>query len=132
MTYYRIQERDRDPADLLLPQNWTSTVWVGEVYRPCPACDGAGYDIVDEQREDCPDCDGSGEVDDSTRRGVSCCRSLADLYAYFASRSATLDDVVVIELEGTLSEDEDWDADEGAVLVYPTRIVSAQNYAERA
>lgn len=37
-------------------------------------------------------------------------------------RGAELDDCVVVELEGEPTEDEDFDADEGALLVRPTRI----------
>ncbi|SFU94929.1 hypothetical protein [Alicyclobacillus macrosporangiidus] len=57
------------------------------------------------------------------RRGVSCCRTLRGLERYFQSRGADMNDVVVVALEGEESEDEDFDADEGAVLVLPTEIV---------
>lgn len=45
------------------------------------------------------------------------------LYRYMLDRGADFEDCVVIELEGRESEDEDFDADEGALLVIPERIV---------
>ena len=41
-------------------------------------------------------------------------------------RGADFEDCVVVELEGHESEDEDFDADEGALLVIPTEIVDAR------
>jgi hypothetical protein len=38
-----------------------------------------------------------------------------------------MEDSVVAELEGAESEDVDFDADEGALLVFPTRIVSVED-----
>ncbi len=48
------------------------------------------------------------------------------LYRYMLDRGADFEDCVVVELEGHESEDEDFDADEGALLVIPTRIVDAR------
>ena len=48
------------------------------------------------------------------------------LYKYMVDRGADFEDCVVVELEGRESEDEDFDADEGALLVIPTRIVEAR------
>ena len=44
------------------------------------------------------------------------------LYRYMADRDADLEDCVVVELEARESDDEDFDADEGALLVIPTEI----------
>jgi hypothetical protein len=41
-------------------------------------------------------------------------------------RDADLEGAVLLELEGRRSDDEDFDADEGALLVHPTRIVDAR------
>jgi hypothetical protein len=41
-------------------------------------------------------------------------------------RDADFEDCVVVELEGEESEDEDFDADEGALLVIPTEIRDAR------
>ncbi len=48
------------------------------------------------------------------------------LYRYMIDRGADFEDCVVVELEGHVSDDEDFDADEGALLVIPTRIVDAR------
>lgn len=48
------------------------------------------------------------------------------LYRYMVDRGADFEDCVVVELEGHESEDEDFDADEGALLVIPTRIVDTR------
>lgn len=62
--------------------------------------------------------------DDDERAGVSCCRSLDDLCDYFAGRQWTYcAGTRVIELEGIEADEADWDDDEGAVLIWPARIV---------
>lgn len=132
MTYYRIHTGD--PMDLLDEASWTSTLWVGDAVLPCPdGCDAGRIWTADEDREDggywtrCETCGGHGEVDDTTRRGVSVCGSYADLMAYFTGRGATIrDTTVLVELTGRLSDDEDWDADCGAILIYPTAIISSR------
>ncbi len=48
------------------------------------------------------------------------------LYRYMVERGADFEGCVVVELEGHESEDEDFDADEGALLVIPTRIVDCR------
>jgi hypothetical protein len=48
------------------------------------------------------------------------------LYRYMVDRGADVEGCVVVELEGRESEDEDFDADEGALLVIPTRIVDVR------
>ena len=51
------------------------------------------------------------------------------LYRYMRKRDANLDGSVLVELEGEPSQDEDFDADEGALLVHPTRIVDVRKPA---
>jgi uncharacterized protein YbcI len=46
-------------------------------------------------------------------------------------RGADFEDCVVVELEGDVSEDEDFDADEGALLVLPTRILDVRPVDKR-
>ena len=41
-------------------------------------------------------------------------------------RDADLDGAVLVELEGDPSNDEDFDADEGAQLVHPRRIIDVR------
>jgi hypothetical protein len=49
------------------------------------------------------------------------------LYRYLAWKSdARVEDKVVVELEGKLSEDLDLDADHGALLVFPDRLVAVE------
>lgn len=121
--YYRVHRGYEPVEDLLEPERWESRVWVGQAYRRCADCVGSGVVYEDsETSSTCTACRGRGEVED-VRRGVSCCRSLDELRNYFAGRDATIDYDVVVELEATLSEDDDWDEEDGAVLVYPTRIV---------
>ena len=69
-------------------------------------------------------------TDDDTREGVSCCRSLEALATYFAGRGANLRGSIVVEIEGDEAPDADWDADEGAVLLRPTRIVRTMSLRE--
>ncbi len=128
-TYYRIQAADRDPAELLDPAS-QSVVWtgVGTVTTACGDCNGTGRgeayeDSVSYDAPACDACHGTGQVDDSVRAGVSCCRTLRDLYAYFRGRDADLDSQVVVELEAAEADSEDWDASHGAVLVHPTAIL---------
>jgi hypothetical protein len=55
---------------------------------------------------------------------VSAFPTLAGLYRYLAEREVDLEGSVVVELEAELSDDRDLDADAGALLVVPTRIVA--------
>lgn len=50
--------------------------------------------------------------------------SVRGLYSYLEEREVDLGGCVVIELEGELSEERDLDADAGALLVRPTRIIA--------
>ncbi len=77
--------------------------------------------------DDCPACEGSGEVDDSARDGISVFPDEDGLYRYVLKRDAELDGACVVELEGMSSNDEDFDADEGALLVKPDRIVDVRD-----
>ena len=65
-------------------------------------------------------------ADESVRAGVSVFPDENHLYRYLVNRNADLEDSVLVELEGTESVDEDFDADEGALLVHPTRIVDVR------
>lgn len=99
-TYYRLQDADRDPAELLDPAHQWSCSWSG--------------------------------VEDP-RQGVSVCATTYSLTSYFATRALDcgydvgfLSTLVMVEVEGELAEEEDLDAAEGALLVLPTRVVSAE------
>lgn len=97
----------------------------GATRRDCPACEGR-IAFVDR----CPACEGSGEITRTKRRGVSAFPALEGLYRYMARRDSDLQDSVVVELEGPLSGDLDLDADEGAVLVLPERILATHRMDE--
>ena len=83
-------------------------------------------------RGECPACEGNGEIDDSERDGVSVFPDEDGLYRYMLKRDADLDGSKLVELEGEPSGDEDFDADEGAVLVKPSRIVDVREPDGRA
>ena len=141
--YFRLQQSDEDPERLLDPQQQRSEPWSGTVYGRCDKCDGSGETehqcesckpgAADPDcpscrgkvryRGECPACKGEGEIDDSSRDGVSVFPDEDGLYRYMLKRDADIDGSVLVELEGEPTKDEDFDADEGAVLVRPTRIV---------
>jgi hypothetical protein len=128
-SYYRLQKPGDDAEDLLDPHEQVTEPWGGTVYGRCDKCGGTGHTShVGEGGElECPACEGSGEIDDSAREGVSVFPELDGLYRYMVRRDAELDEgTSVVELEGVPSEDSDFDADEGALLVNPTRIVSVR------
>jgi hypothetical protein len=57
------------------------------------------------------------------RAGISSFPTAEGLYRYLREQGADLSGDVFVEIEGTLSSDRDLDADEGAILVFPKRIV---------
>lgn len=112
MSFYRIQQADRDATELLDPATWESRQWFGEIYTNCPACGGCG----------CDDCD-HGQIED-VRHGVSTCGSVEDLITYLRTVGCDLTDTVLVELDGTYAADDDHDKHLGAVLIHPTKILS--------
>jgi hypothetical protein len=143
-SYFRLNRADDPPERLLDPEAQSSEPWGGTIYGRCDKCNGSGQTeheckscsakTPDPQcpachgevryMAECPACGGSGEIDDSCREGVSVFPDLDGLYRYMAARDADLEGSVLVELEGEPAEDDDFDADEGALLVFPTRIVS--------
>jgi hypothetical protein len=73
--------------------------------------------------EECPVCRGTRRVDGKPRHGVSVFPTLEGLYHYMLANKADLDGCVIVELDAQRAEDVDFDADQGAMLVIPTRIV---------
>ena len=127
--YYRLQKPGDDPEDLLDPDEQRTEPWGGTVYGRCDKCGGTGHTAYEheEDKRECPACRGTGEIDDSTRDGVSVFPDVDGLYRYMVRRNAELDEGTrVVTLEGLPSDDRDFDADEGALLVVPTRVVSAK------
>ena len=128
-TYFRLHPEDEDPQGLLEPENQVSKPWGGVDPGRCEKCGGSGRATFkfghEEYEGDCPACKGSGEVTDSERRGVSVFPEPDWLYSYMLRRDSDVDGSLIVELEGERSDDVDFDADEGALLVFPTRIIEA-------
>ena len=143
-SFVRLHPADGDAKRLLDPEQQRSEPWEGTIYGRCDKCGGSGRTDHECEsclqqadpdcpscggrvsfRAECPACGGSGEIDDSERRGVSVFPDEDGLYRYMIKRDADLDErCKLVELEGEQSGDEDFDADEGALLVRPRRIVS--------
>ena len=147
MSYFRIQQPGEEPEALLDPERQTTKPWSGTTWGRCDKCGGSGVTEHEcescsasgpdqscpvchgevSYRGECPVCEGTGEVDDSSRDGISVFPDLDGLYRYMVRRDADLDEgCMVVELVGPESDDKDFDADEGALLVRPTAIVGVQ------
>ncbi len=144
-TYFRVEPGDRDPEELLDPDNHESEPWSGTVQGRCDKCGGEGETEHECESckangsaqpdcpscggklryvDTCPVCEGSGEIDDSSREGISVFPDEDGLYRYMIKRDAELNESCrLVKLEGEQSQDEDFDADEGALLIKPTRVV---------
>jgi hypothetical protein len=136
---------DEDPSKLLDPSNQVSTPWGDDDGRgPCEKCSGDGHvnhrclSCIEAGQPDpncvacggrvewlgtCPSCEGTGTITRVTRAGISSFPTVAGLRRYLRERDADLSGDVLVEMEGTLSADRDLDADEGAILVFPRRIL---------
>jgi hypothetical protein len=147
MTFFRLHPEREDPESLLDPEKQKTEPWGGTIFGRCQKCGGSGKTEHECEsckesgpRQDCPSCggalryvdecpacEGSGEMDDSEREGVSVFPEEDGLYRYMLGRDADLEGSVLVELEGTETGDEDFDADEGALLVKPERIVDVRD-----
>ena len=146
--FFRRYPRDEDPRDLLDPANQISTPWGSPEHGPCdkcggqcrvaheclsclatgadPACPACSGRVRFEDR--CPTCEGTGTIDRTRRHGVSAFPTEAGLYRYLAEERADLSGDVLLEFEGDLTGDVDLDAERGAVLARPTRIVATREF----
>jgi len=142
--YFRQWPADEDPAQLLDPQNQWSTPWGESDHGPCDKCGGDGtarYRCCSclergpepncpachgrvEFTDTCPTCDGDATINRTRRPGVSVFPSIEGLYRYLAEQADAEPPDRILELEGELTDDRDLDADTGALLVRPTRIVA--------
>ena len=142
-TYFRLHPEHEDPDELLDPEKQVSKPWGSdEEGKPCEKCGGDGkatfrcYSCsqqADPRCEschgevefvgECPTCKGTGKVVDTTRRGVSVFADPDGLYRYMLRRDGDMEGSVIVELEGDESDDVDFDADEGALLVFPKKVV---------
>jgi hypothetical protein len=119
-TYFRLHPEDEEPEACLKPEEQVSEPWGGADLGPCDKCKATG---CLESYGECPACKGTGEITETERRGVSVFRDPDTLYTYMLRRDNEMQDSMLVELEGRESDEPDWDADEGALLVFPTRIV---------
>jgi hypothetical protein len=145
-TYFRLDPENADPERLLEPEHQESTPWSGTIYGRCDKCEGEGRTVHKcascvstgpdpacpacggkiRYWDECPACEGTGQIDDSGRDGVSVFPDEEGLYRYMVGRDANLDGCVLLEIEGEESPDDDFDADEGALLIHPHRIVQCR------
>jgi hypothetical protein len=147
-TYFHCHPAGEDAGVLLDPANQVSEPWgESEEGCPCDKCGGSGTAVYEcfscmeagadpgcpacrgrvRFEQTCPACQGSGEIHRAQRRGVAVFPSREGLYRYLAWKSdAEVEDKVVVELAGELSADCDLDADHGALLVFPDRVVSTE------
>lgn len=84
----------------------------------CPVCSGAV-----RWEGECPVCRGSGRVEGQPRHGVSVFPTVEGLYRYMLATGADLDDCLIVELDAEPADDVDFDADQGAMLVIPRRVI---------
>lgn len=147
-TYFHCHPKGEDPEALLDPGNQVSEPWGdSEEGRTCDKCGGSGTVLYEcfscmeagadpgcpacqgrvRFEQTCPACVGSGEIHDTKRAGVAVFPRREGLYRYLAWKSdAGTEGKVVVELAGELSDDRDLDADHGALLVFPERVVSVE------
>jgi hypothetical protein len=150
-TFFHSCPADADPAILLDTERQFTTPWGEPSHGPCDKCEGEGsvrYECKSCLEEGaatdcpacegrvhflgvCPACEGGGVIARTKRRGIAVFPSRAGLYRYLAERDANVGDRVMVELEGELSEDGDLDADAGALLLHPTRVVAVQPFDEQ-
>lgn len=144
-TFFRLQSPDDPPDTVLVPANQECAPWDGGREGPCDKCRGAGetdhrcLSCLEAGRDPgcpacrgrvrwratCPVCRGTGEIDPAVRRGVSVFPRPEGLLRYMRERDTEIDGQLLVELEGVHSDDEDFDADEGALLIVPMRVVNA-------
>jgi hypothetical protein len=141
---YRLESVADDPQRLLDPDHQWTQPWGGsedgERCDKCGASGRTGYECWSclltgtnpscpgchgrvRWEGECPVCRGDGRVDGKPRRGLSAFPTAEALYHYLLAREADLVGNLVA-FEADLSDDIDFDADEGAILVLPTSIES--------
>jgi hypothetical protein len=143
-TYFHCCSGAADPERLLDPDCQFTEPWGGAEHGRCDKCGGAGTVLYGCRscmetggkadcpacqgrvrfRETCPACLGGGHVNHTRRAGLAVFPTREGLYRYLAERNANVEGKVVVELRGRPSEERDLDADAGALLILPERIVS--------
>jgi hypothetical protein len=146
-TFFHCHPEAEDPGALLDPDNQVSEPWGEAEPGPCDKCGGSGTAVYEcfscmeagadstcpacqgrvRFEQTCPTCEGGGEIHRTQRRGLAVFPSREGLLRYLAwKHDASVERKVVVELEGQLSEDIDLDADHGALLVFPERLVAVE------
>jgi hypothetical protein len=144
-TFFHTCEVDVDPQRLLDPAEQVTRPWGGPDHGACDKCGGEGRTLYSccscletgaapdcpacqgrvRFREICPACLGNGRIDHTVRHGVAAFPSVAGLYRYLAGEpEAQIEGKAIVELVGPISDERDLDADAGALLICPERIVS--------
>lgn len=151
-TYFHCHPAEEDPGVLLDPDSQVSEPWGEPEHGPCDKCEGAGATAHEcfscleagpapdcpacqgrlRFEQTCPTCQGDGEIHRTQRRGIAVFPRREGLYRYLAWKNdAEVDGKVIVEMEGPLSDDCDLDADHGALLVLPERLVSVTPLDEK-
>lgn len=142
-TFFHCSSAESDPQELLDPAQQFTDPWGAREHGPCDKCEGsetilyecrscleigatAGCPVCEGRvrfEASCPACGGDGEITHTRRHGIAVFPVREGLYRYLAEKGAAVEGKVVVELEGAISEERDLDADAGALLVLPERIV---------
>jgi hypothetical protein len=146
-TFFHCHPAEVDPGELLDPHQQVTEPWGEPELGPCDKCEGSGTSLYEcfscmeagsdpdcpacagrvRFEQTCPTCGGDGEINHTQRRGIAVFPKREGLYRYLAWKDdAGIEGKVVVELVGTLSDDRDLDADHGALLIFPDRLVSVE------
>jgi hypothetical protein len=142
-TYFHCRSADGEVEELLDPAQQFTEPWGAADHGRCDKCGASGTTLYECRscleagprsdcpacrgrvrfRETCPACLGDGHIDHTRRAGIAVFPAREGLYRYLAEKNANVEGKVVVELEGRVSEERDLDADAGALLLLPERIV---------
>lgn len=146
-TFFHCHPEGEDPGVLLDPDRQVTEPWGEPEHGPCDKCEGSGTTVYEcfsclaagsdpgcpacqgrvRFDQTCPTCLGTGEIHRTQRRGIAVFPRREGLYRYLAWKNdARIEGKVVVEIAGALSDDCDLDADHGALLVFPDRVVSVE------
>ncbi len=145
-TFFHCHSSDIDPQCLLDPDRQFTEPWGSSDHGACDKCGSRGTTLYEcrsclergpeadcpacqgrvKFEETCPTCEGSGVIDRTRRHGVAVFPSLEGLYRYLVEKDGELKGKVFVELQGRLSEERDLDADAGALLIFPEKIVAVR------
>ncbi|HEV2790530.1 MAG TPA: hypothetical protein VGV69_04445 [Solirubrobacterales bacterium] len=146
-TFFHCHPAEADPGVLLDPDKQVTEPWGEPEHGPCDKCEGGGVTVYEcfscleagsdldcpacqgrvRFEQTCPTCEGSGEIRRTLRKGIAVFPSREGLYRYLAWKNdAGIEGKVVVEMAGDLSDDADLDADHGALLIFPERLVSVE------